>query len=642
MQQNILLTGLDDFLAALIAAFELARTDESSIRRIQPGGEERARKFQQLVVEQFARIATGRSLESVGNEVASRLQISVVRDKSKSPQPASLQNLLVDKVWHFIPTQRDFNAEDHKLLMQFLGSLSHLGIHEFNLVMSGSLKTGGPETEAIEQCQMQNIPFRVFQTSLIMGENPALRDHDFPYFLHALYQLKQEIESRLPKYFDFEPIRWLAPQEVEINLIRPETAAEIMARISWREETLNHSFDIASPENTSFSDLCERIESVYNLGLTLTEQDGELTAIDRAFEERTGLFQEHLTSPRHFDWEKAYKAGNWNNNTATLDEDAQIDILESLRGRQSETRAQRDQRVVTPLDQLNRKSISKNGFDLTYFVAGSAGTPVLILNALGQGLVYWYRLIDILKHKYQMIIWEPRGTISPPQPFGLKEQVEDIEAILQQEEIQKCHMVGWCTGPKLAVEFYLRAPDFVQSMVFLNSQFKCEGMARELITKYERNLEPLFRVLEKKPEMAGSVMESMRLNLGGEKINLFDQKDSQKLAMDVLTLVDETLKPHILAPYQNEATTLAYAQQVLDFWSYDTLAKAPQVQAPILMIATEYDKVAAPAMSKAAVNYFPRVKHVEISRATHYCLFDRPELVADLVEDFWENANPST
>lgn len=642
MQQNILLTGLDDFLAALIAAFELARTDGSSIRRIQPGGEERARKFQQLVVEQLARFATGRSPESVCNEVASRLQISVVRDKSKSPQPASLQNLLVDKVWHFIPTQRDFNAEDRKLLMQFLGSLSHLGVREFNLVTTGYLKTGISETEVIEQCQVQNIPFRVFQTSLIMGENPALRDHDFPYFLYALYQLKQEIESRLPKYFDFEPIRWLAPQEAEINLIRPETAAEIMARISWREETLNQRFDIASPENTSFSDLCERIESVYNLGLTVTEHDEELTAIDRAFQERTGLFQEHLTSPKHFGWEKAYKAGNWNNNTATLDEDAQIDILESFHSRQSETRAQRDQRVVALFEQVNRKSISKNGFDLTYSVAGSAGTPVLILNALGQGLVYWSRLIDILRHKHQIIIWEPRGTFSPPQPFGLKEQVEDIEAILQQEEIQKCHLLGWCTGPKLAVEFYMHAPDSVQSMVFLNSQFKCEGMARELITKYERNLEPLFRVLEKKPEMAGSVMESMRLNLGGEKINLFDQKDSQKLAMDVLTLVDDTLKPHILAPYQNEATTLAYARQILDFWSYDTLAKAPQVQAPILMIAAEYDRVAAPAMSKAAVNHFPRVKHVEVSRATHYCLFDRPEFVADLVEDFWENANPST
>lgn len=642
MQQNILLTGLDDFLAALIAAFELDRTDDSSIRRIQSGGEERARKFPQLVVEQLTRVAPGRSPESIRNEVASRLQISVVRDKSKSPQPSSLQNLLVDKVWHFIPTQRDFNAEDRKLLMQFLGSLSHLGVHEFNLVTTGYLKTGISETEVIEQCRVQNIPFRVFQTSLIMGENPALRDHDLPYFLHVLYQLKQEIESRLPRYFDFEPIRWLATEEAEINLIRPETAAEIMARISWREETLNHSFDIASPENTSFPDLCERIESVYSLGLTVTEQDEELTAIDRAFQERTGLFQEHLTSPRHFEWEKAYKAGNWNNNTAALNEDAQIEILESIHSRQNETAAQRNQRVAALFEQLNRKSISKNGFDLTYFVAGSAGPPVLILNALGQGLVYWSRLIDILKHNYQVIIWEPRGTISPPQPFGLKEQIEDIEAILKREEIQKCHILAWCTGPKLAVEFYLHAPDSVQSMVFLNSQFKCEGMARELITKYERNIEPLFRVLEKKPELAGSVMESMRLNLGGEKINLFDQKDSQKLAMDVLTLVDDTLKPHILAPYQNQATTLAYAQQVLDFWSYDTLAKAPQVQAPILMIAAEHDKVAAPAMSKEAVNYFPRVKHVEVSRATHYCLFDRPELVAGLVEDFWENANPST
>ena len=106
----------------------------------------------------------------------------------------------------------------------------------------------------------------------------------------------------------------------------------------------------------------------------------------------------------------------------------------------------------------------------------------------------------------------------------------------------------------------------------------------------------------------------------------------------MLSRINQTLKDHVLLPYQTEATTLNYARQVLDYWTYDTLAKAPQVHVPVLQVATEYDKIAAPAISKEALKHFPQSSLVEVRGATHYCLFDRPEFVAGLMEDFFESS----
>lgn len=644
MRRNILLIGSDSFLAAAIAARELAHDDTVSILRIQQDDEDSTEAFPRLAAKQFARLAPEKASESIWLEVTSRLQVVVQNDGQ--PAPDELKVSAADKAWYFLPSQRNFTARNRDLFLQFLTALSILGVREFNLVLTAYANDANPgetpwisESELADQCRRRNIAFRIFHTSLIVGEEPHLRDHDLIHFLDALYDLKQEIKGHLADYFNFEVLRCPAPEDAALNLMRAEDAADLMANLSWREETSNRGYDIASPENTAFSDLCDRIESAYDVGISATQSAEELTAMDLLFRERTKVFQEHLSSVQRFDWAEAYAAAGWAGDKGAMDESAQTEIFAAIHQRKSDARLLRETRVASLPERLNRKCIDRNGFNLTYFTTGSGGTPILILNAMGQGLFYWYPLIDILMHRHRIVAWEPRGTVSPPQPFGLNEQVEDVGAILREEGIRKCHLLAWCTGPKVAVECYLRFPDAIQSMVFVNSQFKTADTAHDLTTKYERRIESLFRVLEKNPETAGAVRDALLLNLKGEKINLFDRNDSHALAIEVLSMMNESLKPHVLAPFENEATTLAYGRQLLDFWSYDTLAKARRVDAPILLITAEYDKIAAPAMSRAALNHFPRATYREIQHGAHYCFFERPTSFATLMKEFFETVD---
>lgn len=640
MQHKILVTGPDDLLAACISALELGHSNGPFIYRVQPANERHTANFLQFAAQKLARVSPEKNAESIHQEISSRLHLIGGNTKTSEPYLPH-----AEKVWHLAPSQHNGTTRSRDCLMSFITKLPTLGVGELNLIIPGYSKLAASDNDCrifeaavAEKCKTMDIHFRIFRCSLVVGTSPILRHaHDFLHFLDVLYQLKHEIQDRVPKFFSYEPLRYLASADAEINLIRAEDAAQLMAVTSWRDDTLDRSYDIANSKNVPFIDICESIESVYNLSLQPTEDEQELTAIDRLFQEQTEGFQKHLESTESSAWEAVYQAAGMNRETTVLDARSQIALFEGIYKQQDAARSARSERVAA-LSRQPRRSIEKNGCPLPYFAAGEKGTPVIILNALGQGLFYWYPLIDVLIQQHRVVVWEPRGTISPPQPFGLKEQVEDLKAILKQEEIDSCHLVGWCTGPKVAVEYYLQFPETVQTLVFLNSQFKCSATARELVTSYERNIEPMFRGLEKNPDLAGSVMSALQLNLSSGKLDPAGQDDSQRLAVEVLSSINQNLKSHVLLPYESEATTRNYARQVVDFWSYDTLAKAFQVQIPVLLITTEHDKIAMPAMSKHAVKSFPKGSLVEVKGASHYCLFDRPEWVAGLMEDFFEHS----
>ena len=192
------------------------------------------------------------------------------------------------------------------------------------------------------------------------------------------------------------------------------------------------------------------------------------------------------------------------------------------------------------------------------------------------------------------------------------------------------------------MEFYLRRPDAVASMVFLNSTFKCCGLAQDFETDYEHNLESLCEVVDSRPAMAGSVMKSLQAGLTAGEPGPLHDLESKDLASYVLSLINVDLKPYLLAPFQTELTTLNYVRQLIDFWSHNTKLKAGQVRIPVLLIAAERDQIASPSASQTAAQLFPLARYVQVHGATHYCLYDRPELIADLMEAFFDDPLDTT
>jgi pimeloyl-ACP methyl ester carboxylesterase len=113
-----------------------------------------------------------------------------------------------------------------------------------------------------------------------------------------------------------------------------------------------------------------------------------------------------------------------------------------------------------------------------------------------------------------------------------------------------------------------------------------------------------------------------------------EKMESEEIAVQTLQLMNTRLKPHALAEYQSEDSTLSFAHQSFDFWQCDFVSRAPRIKAPVLLIGAEYDRIASTEGAQYAAQLLPRSKFILLPGATHYCMYDSADRVAGLIEEF--------
>jgi pimeloyl-ACP methyl ester carboxylesterase len=654
MPDNILIKNADSLLGTYLVSQWLVFSDCNIICLLPGGGDwlQEDRKFKIAVGKIICKLNPAASEEVIRNLLQGRLH-TIPIDTSQHDLGLKMLETDITKIWclpagrysHRHPSDRD---DDVSVVSSLSSRFGKTTMKEFNFVCEAYQSGGNNSDEESAmlarvkaECATHNTRYRIFRLSMVIGESLAWADtcrDGFSYFLGTLHEFKAEIEERLPGYFEFRALRsWFPDPDLKLNLIPVERAVELMLGIATQNSTLGREYCIGSPENILLADLFDLIGEVYDLGLLPVQDPQTLNAIDRSFQERLEEFRPGFAPLPGLDFQDAYRAAGIDIRQALFNEKSQKALLKAIRHAQDMARVEWSQRTASLLIRFEQKTIDRNGSELTYFTGGSSGTVLIFLNALGQGLKYWERLMNDLIPYHRLVIWEPRGALAPGTLFGLQDQVADLEAILEKEKIDACHLVGWCTGPKVAVDFYVKRPEAVLSMVFLNSTFKCFDTPKEFETDYERNFEPLCRVLQTHPNMAPSIMQSLQST--EEEINLLDESISEEISTTVLARMNQDLKAHVRVPFQSASGIVKYAHQVLDFWACDTRAKAPQVKAPILLFSSEYDQVASPEMSRMAVQLFPRAQHVHVRDATHYCLYDRPHFVAEVMERFFREAS---
>lgn len=352
----------------------------------------------------------------------------------------------------------------------------------------------------------------------------------------------------------------------------------------------------------SMEDLCESLSTIYDLNILVEPDVSKFNSIDLLFQVRVSEASADLPlgSPTEL---------------------ITLERLKAIRESQDAARANANASAATVPARLTKQTIDHERSAVTYLSGGQGSSTIVILNALGHGLAYWHRLLDYLLEQHRIVIPES------PDPASL-------ELILHHEQINQAHLLGWCTGPKVAVAFYRRCPAMVASLILLNSSFKCSERSGEFATPYEHHLEELCRSLVKHPAMAGVVMKTFLANTGEQDDILLRQMSGEELAAVVLSRTNEDLKDHILDPFHSPAATLHYSRQILDFLAYDAVADARAVLAPVLLVGSEYDTIASPETTDFMAQQFPNAQAVNVRGATHYCIYDRPRFVADLIEKF--------
>lgn len=409
--------------------------------------------------------------------------------------------------------------------------------------------------------------------------------------IDAVHDTVTEVRARSAEYFDRQPLR------LRSAALGPRGAGQ-------------------EPAKT----LAARLGRSYGVTVRTVDDEAELTAVDRLVERRAATAARTRLQGLGAD--------------ARLDADA---VLDAVR-REQRAAAHRLEDRAARFRQEPPRRVGVMGDVLSYRAVGEpdpARPPVVVLNALGMGLEPWYRLMALLALRHRVIAWEPRGCAGGERPLRLSDQVADLRAVLAAEGVDGCHLLAWCTGPKVALELYRRDPAVVRSMVFLNGSFRVLDRPDDPDTAYERNLEAMCRAVAGRPSLAGT----MRRMLGGElaeRPDLSAEPDPHRWAEQVLASPPDALAEELRRPFATGPVLVAYARQLLDFWSRDSLAHAPRVTVPVLGVTGELDRIAAPERLERDVRRFPDARHVRLPAANHHVMHDRPRELAALLTGFFE------
>lgn len=631
---DVLIHGGHSLLSIYLAARYLSSAENRVFAMLPPGCSDD--EFRQSVSSALLETGAGKKEPEPLHRLSSSL-----RTLDCVAGPSQFDGMRVNEIWYF----RSADARD-AALSAFSASIRRLEFDQFNYVSPARRQSGNdatddslhtPDETSCRQCveRERKEPvknWRAFRPSLIIGGLAPLPKHatgDLLQFLAVLQTFKSEIEERWPEYFEYQSLRCSIPGDTRLNVISARDAADAMIEIAEQTRASSSCSRISSASDTTFAEFCEWVSATYQMSVLPAGRSEELNAVDSAFDERVAGFYDYLVSAHDASSVVPCAAAK-----KTLDRHQAEKLLTSIRTAGEHDRLETCRRVSDLEHRLRRISLEVDAFELTYLTGGT-GEPLVLLNALGQRSDCWYRLIDKLLAEYRVFIWEPRGVATPPYGCGLKTQILDLDAILQHEHIETCHLLAWCTGAKVAVEFALQHPTSVVSLTLLNSTFKSFAVPDLPQSDFEHNLESLCVAVSKRPELAHSVMKSLSARGPARELH---ELESKELGDAVLAQMNKDLQAHTIASFQTETTTLNYARQLVEFWSHDVLSKAPLVQAPVLLISSEYDQIASPEASARAARLFPHATHIRVPGATHYCLYDRPDFIAESIHSFCRGA----
>lgn len=112
-----------------------------------------------------------------------------------------------------------------------------------------------------------------------------------------------------------------------------------------------------------------------------------------------------------------------------------------------------------------------NDIRMHYVLAGE-GEPLVVLHGLGSCAEDWQEQVDRFSAHYRVVVPDLRGfgrSDKPPGPYSVAQFAEDVRELLLQLGIHRCHLLGFSMGGAIAFQFALDQPEFVQSLIIVNS-----------------------------------------------------------------------------------------------------------------------------------------------------------------------------
>jgi pimeloyl-ACP methyl ester carboxylesterase len=281
------------------------------------------------------------------------------------------------------------------------------------------------------------------------------------------------------------------------------------------------------------------------------------------------------------------------------------------------------------------RAASPDGTAIAYEVLGEGDRTIVLANGLGGRLYAWEDLIGPLWRRYRIITWDYRGLFDSTcdhRRLAVVHHADDLESILKTEGVQRAVLVGWSMGVQVSLEFAGNHPDVIGGLVLINGT-----CGHALSTGFQplfsvpflpKRLHSFLEFFRRRPELLDYVARGARLaelptaaafSLTAGPMVLRHKKLFHQYFEDVLG----PSFPNYLRLFQELDAHSAYHL-------------LPDIQAPALVVSGALDPLTPASQSKEMARRLPNAEHLELFRAGHFALMERPDVVVPAITGFLE------
>ena len=123
------------------------------------------------------------------------------------------------------------------------------------------------------------------------------------------------------------------------------------------------------------------------------------------------------------------------------------------------------------------------------------GRPLVFIHGLSDSLLYWEFLASNLKQDYQIIRMDLRGhgeSYLGNDEVNIDLYVDDLKNLLNDLNLDNVDLIGFSLGGAVALDFSLKYPENVSSLVLMSSFSKSDEYLTNIFTQFKDALKNSF------------------------------------------------------------------------------------------------------------------------------------------------------
>ena len=232
------------------------------------------------------------------------------------------------------------------------------------------------------------------------------------------------------------------------------------------------------------------------------------------------------------------------------------------------------------------------------------GVPLVFLHGIGGNRNNWSRQLEVFSSSYRAIAWDARGYGDSDDyegPCRFEDFSDDLERLLNHLEIDCAHLVGLSMGGRILMDFAVRYPSRVRSLVIAGS-FPSFGRALTSAQQAE------FMRLRREPLEQGRSFEELAPELVDSLVGPYASAHARQLMTESISGLRAD----------------SYLKTLQATMSFDRTEALSKITAPTLLLYGEFDTLVTPEAGRTVHRALPTAEYRVIRRAGHLVNIEYP------------------